>query len=148
MTMRNFKTKFFSILGASLLTVGLYSCNDEETNHLQQEDVKTENSAVVSRPLPPIENAIDTMFYEYVTSPIFIEVRTLLTEFNEDLNYNGHPDDIDTDDELFSWISENLSITGFSSVPEAQARWNHIGVLELLNGEPFLWFMNILEQLR
>src|SRR5690554_4328098 len=127
--MKNFKTKFFSILGASLLTAGLYSCSDEEANHLHQEDVKTENSVVVSKPLPPIENEIDEMFYGYVTSPIFIELRGMIIGFNEDLNYNGHLEDIDTDDELFSWISENLSITGFSSVSEAQARWNHIGVL-------------------
>lgn len=126
--MKNFKTKFFSILGASLLTAGLYSCSNDEMNNLHQEDVKTENSVVVSKPLPPVENEIDEMFYEYVTSYIFIEVRTLLTDFNEDLNFEGFSDEINTSEKLFIWINNNLSTTNFSSVAEAESRWNYLAV--------------------
>jgi len=123
--MRNFKTKFFSILGASLLTVGLYSCNDEETNHLQQEDVKTENSAVVSKPLPPIKNEIDEMFYEYVTSDIYILSKNLTSDFIIDLNlteeifFQNSP-------QLFLWIETNLDSTMFVSLEEATNKWNVI----------------------
>lgn len=41
------------MLGAALLTTGLYSCSDEEANHLHQEDVKAENADLKGRPATP-----------------------------------------------------------------------------------------------
>lgn len=106
----------------------LFACSDE--NNLQTEkNNNVESSGVLSsRPLPPVETSIDSMFYEYVTSSIFIEVEGLLKDFNQDLNYDEESDESigETEAELFNWIATNLSQTNFSSVAEAESRWNHI----------------------
>ena len=47
--MKKIKHLALGLLGAALLTTGLYSCSDEEANHLQQEDVKTENADLKSK---------------------------------------------------------------------------------------------------
>lgn len=102
----------------------MVSCsNDSETtNTTENQNVTT----MASRPLPTVENATDEMFRQYVTSDIFIEVHNLTREFVEDMNYQGSVDDVRGTDQMLSWIAANLSTTNFSSVSEAQSRYNHI----------------------
>ncbi|WCM42923.1 hypothetical protein MG290_04360 [Flavobacterium sp. CBA20B-1] len=102
----------------------MVSCSNdaETTNTPENQNVTT----TASRPLPPVENATDEMFRDYVTSDIFIEVHDLTREFVDDMNYEGSVDDIRGTDQMLSWIAANLSTTNFSSVEEAETRYNHI----------------------
>ena len=102
-----------------------FSCtNDNEIKTSETSDVIT--SATAARPLPPISNATDQMFYDYVTSDIYTEVRQLISFFNENLYVNDSFEDFETEDEMFSWISGNIELTNFQSVSEAKSRWTNI----------------------
>jgi|SRR5690554_127908 len=127
--MNKFKVVVFGVLGAAILTMGLFSCSDEEMINSHQEELITVNLKADSSPLPPVETEVDSMFYEYVTSDIFIEIKGLISGFNEDLNFDDTPDEIDTSEKLFVWISNNIDKTNFVSVDEAEIRWNNLAVL-------------------
>ncbi len=110
------------IILLSIITL-MYSCSDEN-NNVSIENQKLEN--VATRPLPPIETETDAMFYSYVTSDIYIEVKQLMMDFNEALNFDGFDEEIDTDEELFDWINNNIDQTNFTSISEAHNRWELI----------------------
>ena len=48
--MNKLKFTVFAVLGTAVLTMGLFSCNNEEVINSQQENVKTVNSDLKSRP--------------------------------------------------------------------------------------------------
>lgn len=99
----------------------MFACsNENETTVNETSNVQT---TTASRPLPPVQDATDEMFRQYVTSPIYLEVTSLFASFNDDLNTDI---DFSTSDEMLSWISANLSSTNFTSASEASSRWNHI----------------------
>lgn len=102
------------------------ACSPERDSNRYDHVITADTPAKASRELPPIENPTDEMFHVYVTSPIFLEVKQLITDFNEDLRFEGSLDEIRTPDQMFAWINGHLSQTGFSSPAEAQSRWNHI----------------------
>lgn len=118
-------------------TVLLFACsNENEENNL--ENVETENASnLASRPLPPIEDEIDEIFYLHVTSEIFNEVRNLILEFKNDLNYYEDYNDIRNPISLMVWIENNIENTNFLNLEEAQYRWNHISHLKQIEIENF-----------
>lgn len=107
------------------ITVFLFSCSDHEENSIKNTE-KENISKKASRYLPPVETAIDTMFFEYVNSDIFIEVNNLILEFNDDLNQGEKITELNTEEELLTWISNNIHLTKFNNVEEAVNRWIHI----------------------
>ncbi len=113
-----------------------FACSNENET-LRNGNSVIENSTFTERPLPPIENEIDEMFYQYVTSDIFLEVQELMTAFNNDLNFEGSTDQIDTSAKLFLWITNNLERTNFSSIEDAENRWDHLAVRRGIEMELF-----------
>lgn len=98
----------------------MFACSNE--NETLVNETSNVQSTTASRPLPPVEDATDEMFRDYVTSDIYLEVQGLISDFNNDLNTDI---DFSSTDEMFSWISANLSTTSFTSISEATSRWNN-----------------------
>lgn len=116
-----------------LSIVFFVSCsNENDTNQI--ENVQTENMVVTdSKPLPPIEDAIDEMFYEYVTSIEHIAFESAMQEFHSKLNLTPDAPVLDSQGEIITWITTNLEITDFVSVGQAVAEWDNL--VELKHSE-------------
>ncbi len=101
----------------------MLSCsNDAETNNTQ-ENLNGENvSSIASRPLPPVEDDIDQMFYEYVTSDIYLQKQEKLSNFNSLLG-SGKTLSFESKAHLFSWIEANIHLTEFENIENAQNAW-------------------------
>lgn len=99
----------------------MFACSSE--NESLVNETSNVQTTTASRPLPPVQDATDEMFRQYVTSPIYLEVTSLFASFNDDLNTDIV---FNTSDEMLSWVAANLSVTNFTSVSEASSRWNHI----------------------
>lgn len=95
-------------------------------------EIKTSESPVAikslktSTSLPEILNATNQMFYEYVTSDIYIEVRQLVTVFNKNLYKDDNFKEFNNEAEIFSWIDGNIRFTNFKSTKEARSNWLNI----------------------
>ncbi|WP_277632444.1 hypothetical protein [Avrilella dinanensis] len=128
--MQKIKKFGLGIFLVSALSFTLWSCSSDE-NIKASENTEETNQNIMSVTSnsnnPSIENEIDQMFYEYVNSDIYIEVRGLLYDFNDDLNYDGNIEDINTESKLFDWIENNIRTTKFESVSDAQNKWEHLG---------------------
>ena len=105
----------------------LSACSDENNTETEINNNVESIGTIASKPLPPVETEVDSMFYNYVTSDIFLEVKGLISDFNEDLNYDGEDEEwLWSDEDMFDWITVNLSQTNFADVNEAQVRWSQI----------------------
>lgn len=95
--------------------------NDNSTP--TEETISIEQNTIASKSIIAIENSTDKQFSNYVNSDIFIEVNSLIINFNKNLNYLIT---FETEDQLFTWIETNLSKTNFTSVEQAKNHWQHI----------------------
>jgi len=91
---------------------------------------------------------LELFYLSMIESESYIISRETLLNFVANLNFEGDVSDINTEAKMFSWISTNLSKTGFSSLSEAQYEWNNvveagsnsfqnnISFYEAINGKP------------
>lgn len=112
----------------------MFACSNEN-GATTQKNLTLENvSTTASRPLPPIEDEIDEMFYNYVTSSIYLEIKELLSNFRLDLVTDL---EFETPEDMIEWITNNIESTNFSNIEEAQYRWNHLADLAHIEKENF-----------
>lgn len=105
----------------------IYSCsNDNDNEYVESNEIENRTTSNTKQ-YPPIENDIDRLFYEYVTSDIYQEVKQELNQFILDLNYKDSDfNNIDTEEKLFNWIDGNIQLTNFKTKLDAITRWNNI----------------------
>lgn len=61
----------------------------------------------------------------------FVAYYNAIEEFNINLNNRKTISDFESDEEMFSWIGNNISATRFSKVDDAIIDWNEIGSLSV-----------------
>jgi len=100
--MRKIKIFAFSILGAALVTIGLYSCSNDEVNSLQQEDSSITLSAKSNQEIEAIAigniengNAIplynkDLLETNLVSKGLFAEIESIDLDYGYDSENNQH----------------------------------------------------------
>lgn len=120
--MKRIKNFTLGILGATILSLGLYACsNDNETNTTESSNVEN-TTTTASRPLPPVEDATDQMFYDYITSDLYILKQEKISAFNIRLG-SGTDLFFPTRESLLSWIGSHIDLTDFQSVEDAETSW-------------------------
>ncbi len=111
----------------------MLSCsNDAETQSTNVENVTT----TTSKSLPPVENDTDQIFYEYVTSDVYLQIVHKLREF-QILRKLPQEIEFQSSIEMFSWIEANIHLTDFESIEDAQNRWTEIVDLQQIEINQF-----------
>lgn len=95
------------------------SLNTNESLNFQS---KSSNSVET----PQVEDDIDQLFYDYVSSEEVINTNILQNEFNEKLNFKGDYDQINTHEKLSNWVRINIHLTEFSDVENAIFEINYV----------------------
>jgi len=121
-----------------VLSIGVISCStDNEITQEKQETVIVNSLNNFSKPVDLVYNQeyADQLFSEYVKSPVYLVLKNERKNFVsktarvEDLEYLK---EIENEEEMFSWLSSNISFTGFLSLSEAIEQWNRIGELKMV----------------
>ena|SRR5690606_20318282 len=108
-----------------VLSIGVISCStDNEITQEKQETVIVNSLNNFSKPVDLVYNQeyADQLFSEYVKSPVYLVLKNERKNFVsktarvEDLEYLK---EIENEEEMFSWLSSNISFTGFLSLSEA-----------------------------
>jgi|SRR5690606_29586181 len=108
----------------------MFACSNETETNSTQENVNVENpTTTAAKPLPVIENATDQMFYDYVTSDIYLEIVNSLKEF-QSLGNLPNNIDFETSTQILTWIESHLDLTDFQSIEDARTRWQQIVELQ------------------
>src|SRR5690554_969464 len=123
------------------------SCSNESelNNNTYRKENNLENfNNITSSSLPPIENEIDQMFYEYVTSIQYVNFQNALQNFYSKTNGTKSHIEFTTPENIFLWITTNLEKTDFVSVGQAVVEWDnlvelkHIELLEFADISQFI----------
>ncbi|QHC85483.1 hypothetical protein AS589_12170 [Empedobacter brevis] len=107
---------------AVISLVLIFSCANDETATDKFNIETAKNSDMIAKTTADI----DTMFSEYVNSDEFIARRKATKEFNIDLNFKGNFANIKSEQDLFTWIRNNLPETTFLNIEDAQSRWDSL----------------------
>lgn len=129
------------ILALSMVVI---SCsNDNEiTQEKQEATIVDNNIKSFSKPVGFVYNQeyADQLFSEYVKSPVYLalknERKSLVSKITrvEDLEYLKG---IETEGEMISWLSSNITFTSFLNLSEAIEQWNYIGELKRIEVQHF-----------
>lgn len=105
----------------------MFACSNENDVETTPMENTTENTI---KTVSSVNVDFDIIFNDYVNSNSFLQLNQKVKQFSGLLKYTGDLTLIDTEVELFSWISANLSNTDFVSVGDAEARWQEIEDLQ------------------
>lgn len=108
------------ILGLTFtLSLSVSSCSNDLDNSPK------EDSSVIDFQLKS-GNDLKTLYDAMVASQDYIEYEIAVKDFSAKMRFDGQSSDIDTEAKLLSWISTNISDTGFTNFTEAQDKWDDI----------------------
>lgn len=74
---------------------------------------------------------VTDFFSEYVSSVEFVAYYNAIEEFDTNLNNRKTISDFESDEEMFTWIGNNISATRFSKVDDAIIDWNQVNSLQV-----------------
>lgn len=133
------------ILMTALIAI-TFSCNNATTEFEDHQNVGgvnyTEQTTTTNETVSPsIDDDIDEMFSDYISSQEYIEVNVAVSEFNTGLNNSSVMSTFANEESMFNWIGTNLSITNFNNLAEAQTSWNNVkmSTTSLNNSFPEMW---------
>jgi len=120
------KKVFLTLLGcASFL---FFSCSGDQ-------DVVSDNAinnASHSSAKSSGNSKLDGLYNKMVNSASYIALKAAQKDFAEKVNFSGDIADVDTEKELMSWISFNISSTNFADYSEAEIQRQAIKESSLL----------------
>jgi|SRR5690554_352054 len=131
--MRKIRRITVSLMFAGVVSFGFWACSQDEGIETSQttEDIESNSIKSTSSNKPVIEDEGDRLFSEYVSSVEFATYYNAIEEFNTNLNNRKTISDFESDEEMFTWIGNNISATRFTKVDNAIIDWNEIGSLSV-----------------
>lgn len=116
--MKYIKSSVFSLFGAVILSLSLFSCSGD--NHINSNEINTETSAkTASRPI--ISDELDVFYYNYYNSDEYNVYNSSVNAFYSKLN---NFKSFNNENELLDWTLLNLDSTDFTSLQEVENSLN------------------------
>lgn len=119
----------------------MFSCSSENETDTQE----TIEKLTAARPAPIIENEIDEVFSEYFNSQEYFVAQEAIVLFNSKVNNSYAIKNSKNKVELFNWINNNISLTQFANIQEANDLWNNKERLQNLKFEKFSSFLQTIK---
>ncbi|WCM43441.1 hypothetical protein MG290_07210 [Flavobacterium sp. CBA20B-1] len=119
----------------------MFSCSNENEVS-SQENIEKSTPA---RPAPIIENEIDEVFSEYFNSQEYFVAQEAIVLFNSKVSNSYAIKNSKSKVELFDWINNNISLTQFANIQEANDLWNNKERLQNLKFERFSSFLQTIK---
>jgi hypothetical protein len=104
--------KILTVVALSLL---LFSCSNES-------EVAKEVSINKSTFAKEGDADLDKLYDNMVKSEAYINYESLQKDFIAKVNFKGNVSEVDTNEKLLTWISDNLSQTSFVNIEEAEGQ--------------------------
>lgn len=125
-----------------LLSIMLvFSCSSETDN---KQESTTSNSIDYQSRLGNVE--LKQLYQNMIESKKHIELSRKIDNFIIAMNYSGDEHLLDTEENIFGWISQNISSTHFANYNEATTNWNEIkNIQATVINENFSFFNGLIE---